>query len=242
MSESRLRREPPGFRVVEVRAVEPRTTRLVRVTLGGDALVGFDPGLPAASVRLLLPDPAAGLVLPTWNGNEFLHTDGRRPLLRTLTPLRHDPVARALDLEIVRHGPAPLADWVAAAKPGDRVALSGPGRGYEVDPDAPAFLLAGDESALPAITTLVPVLPPAAAVHVAVEVADRSARLELPTHPRLDVEWCPSMVDAVAAHVLVPGERVWVAGNAAVVQRIRKHLFEERGVPRSHAVVRGYWK
>jgi NADPH-dependent ferric siderophore reductase len=35
---------------------------------------------------------------------------------------------------------------------------------------------------------------------------------------------------------------VWVAGEAAAVQRIRKHLFEERGVARGTAVVRGYWK
>jgi len=35
---------------------------------------------------------------------------------------------------------------------------------------------------------------------------------------------------------------VWVAGEAAAVQRIRRALFEERGVPRSRATVRGYWK
>jgi NADPH-dependent ferric siderophore reductase len=26
------------------------------------------------------------------------------------------------------------------------------------------------------------------------------------------------------------------------VQRIRRHLFEDRGLPRLHAWVRGYWK
>jgi NADPH-dependent ferric siderophore reductase len=35
---------------------------------------------------------------------------------------------------------------------------------------------------------------------------------------------------------------VWAAGEAAAMQRIRRHLFEHLGVPRSHAVVRGYWK
>jgi NADPH-dependent ferric siderophore reductase len=35
---------------------------------------------------------------------------------------------------------------------------------------------------------------------------------------------------------------VWVAGEAAAVQRIRRHLFEDRGLPRSQASVRGYWK
>ena len=33
-----------------------------------------------------------------------------------------------------------------------------------------------------------------------------------------------------------------MAGEAAAVQRIRKHLFDERDLPRSHCTVRGYWK
>jgi NADPH-dependent ferric siderophore reductase len=35
---------------------------------------------------------------------------------------------------------------------------------------------------------------------------------------------------------------VWVAGEAAAVQRIRRHLFDERRIPRSQTSVRGYWK
>ena len=41
---------------------------------------------------------------------------------------------------------------------------------------------------------------------------------------------------------IVPDARVWVAGEAAGVQRIRRHLFEERGLTRAQATVRGYWK
>jgi len=35
---------------------------------------------------------------------------------------------------------------------------------------------------------------------------------------------------------------VWVAGEAAAVHRIRRHLFDERGLPRRQATIRGYWK
>ena len=148
-------------------------------------------------------------------------------------------------------GPAPLSDWVDQATAGSRVALSGPGRGYLVDPHAPAFLIAGDESALPAITTLIPELPRTASVHVVVEVVDPVARLELPTHPRLTEQWCtatagaPSgeaLQTALTAASIEPDTRVWVAGEAAAVHRIRKYLFDVRSVPREHAVVRGYWK
>ncbi len=73
----------------------------------------------------------------------------------------------------------------------------------------------------------------------------------MPEHPGAVVTWHDLPAGAVAGDVLVaavvgadlaPGARVWVAGEAAAVQRIRRHLFEERGLPRSQATVRGYWK
>jgi len=50
-----------------------------------------------------------------------------------------------------------------------------------------------------------------------------------------------ALVAAVTGAELVEGTRVWAAGEAAAVQRIRKHLSEDRGVPRPHTSVRGYW-
>ncbi len=251
MSDARVRREPPRFRELTVLGTEPRTPSLVRVTLGGPELAGFDPGLPAASVRLLLSQPNGDLVVPTWNGNEFLFDDGTRPPIRTLTPLRHDAAANELDVEVVRHGRGPLSEWIDRVVPGERVALSGPGRGYVVDSHAPAFLVSGDESAIPAITTLVPELPATASVHVVVEVVDPASRLDLPPHPRLTEQWCTATTGApsgdalhaaLTAVTIEPDTRVWVAGEAAAMQRIRKYLFELRSIPREHAVVRGYWK
>jgi NADPH-dependent ferric siderophore reductase len=247
----RARREPPLFRVVEAARVERRSPHMARITLTGPALEGLDPGLPAASVRVLLPADTTEIVMPTWNGNEFLLEDGSRPIIRTLTPLRFEPGPLELDIEIVRHGQGPLSAWADAAKPGDRVAVSGTGRGYEIEPTARAFLLAGDESALPAISVLLRALPPQADVQVLAEVRNLAARLELPFHPGATVQWNQletgsrpgdSLVAAVTSARLDRDVRVWAAGEAAAVQRIRRHLSDERGLPRSRAVVRGYWK
>ena len=135
--------------------------RLVRATLTGPELEGFTVDLPAASVRLLLPTPGSSeLVMPAWNGNEFLMPDGSRPTLRTFTPRRVDRGALELDVEIVVHGNGAASRWAAAAEPGARAAVSGPGRGYAIEPEAPAFLLAGDETALPAISQLLEDAPP----------------------------------------------------------------------------------
>jgi NADPH-dependent ferric siderophore reductase len=248
----RLRREPPAFRPVEVRRVEHVGPRLVRVTLSGSELAGFTVEQPAASVRVLLPSSGDGeLVAPSWNGNEFLLPDGRRPTIRTFTPWRADPEALELDVGIVVHGGGVASDWAVSAEPGRPAAISGPGRGYTVDYDAPAYLVAGDETAIPAITQVLDAIPGETPVQVRIEVAQADGRLALAAHPGATVEWCdlPSGAppgDALGAAVrdvdLPDGARVWAAGEAAAVQRIRRHLFDDRGLARAQTSVRGYWK
>jgi NADPH-dependent ferric siderophore reductase len=255
---TRSRREPPAFRRVTVRAVAPVTSRLVRVTLGGPELDGLVVDQPAARVRLLLPPrDSTELVMPAWTGNEFLLPDGSRPAIRTLTPLRLDPERQELEVEIVVHEGGTASGWALAVKKGDEAALSGPGRGYPIDPDATMFLLAGDESALPAIGQLLEALPAEQPVRAIIEVAHPDARLHLPARPAAApppaVEWYDlpagaapgdALVAAVveAAADLPAGARVWAAGEAAAVQRIRRHLLGERGLPRSETWIRGYWK
>lgn len=246
------RRPPPRFRPVEVARLEPRTPHLVRTTFAGDALDGFEPPLPAGSVRLLVPSPGAGqLVMPVWNGNEFLLPDGSRPTIRTYTPLRFDADALELDLDIVLHPAGAVSAWAERAQPGGAAAISGPGRGYVVDESATSWLLAGDETAIPAIGQLLEALPSSASVEVLIEVARPDARVDLPPHAGADVTWVDLMdgadpgsalVDAVRGAAIAADAKVWAAGEAAAVQRIRKHLFDERGLARSQATVRGYWK
>lgn len=248
----RVRRAPPPFRRVAVRRVERLSPRLARVTLSGAELAGWSVDEPAASVRLLLPTPGENeLVMPTWQGNEFLLPDGRRATIRTLTPRRSDGTALELDVDIVLHGGGVAGGWAAAAGPGDEAAISGPGRGYTIDHDAPGFVLAGDETAIPAISQLLEHLPAEAPVEVYVEVADPAARIPLPASIRAIVHWLDlppgaapgdALVATISGIDILTGSRLWAAGEAAAMQRIRRHLFEQRGWPRGAAVVRGYWK
>lgn len=256
----RERRAAAPFRRVEVTATERVTPRLVRVSLAGPDLAGFRVEQPASSVRLYVPGPDAPrdedghLVLPTWDRNNFAFADGSRPTLRTLTPLRVDPAASSLDVEVVAHGDGPAARWAEAVSPGDETAISGPARGWDLDAAAPAHLLAGDETALPAIGELLEALAalaPDRPVRVLAETATAEARPPLPGHPTAEVTWLvqepgaipgAGLVDAVRGLDLVEGTRVWAAGEAAAVQAVRRHLFDVRGVPRDHTWIRGYWK
>ncbi len=249
----RGRREPPPLREVTVVEVDERSPRLVRVTFEGAGLRELEVDEPAASVRLLVPSPDTDeLVIPQWNGNEFLLPGGARPALRTFTPLRHDRDRGRLDLEIVRHGDGAVSGWVERAGPGSPAAISGPGRGYEIDGDAERFVLLGDESALPAMSQLLETLPGGVDVEVHVEVVTADAQVAVPDHPNASISWHVSAPDAAPGDALVavareldgvePSTRVWAAGEAASMQAIRRHLFDQVGMARAQATVRGYWK
>ena len=218
-----------------------------RMIFGGAGLAGFRLDEPAASVRLLLPTDG-DLVIPDWNGNEFLLKDGSRPIIRTFTPRRFDPQSLEIHLDVVLHEMGAASTWAKTAGIGDEAAISGPGRGYKIDTDAPAFLLVGDETAIPAICQLLEQLPHAPiVVHIAITHRDASVDL----HRDVDVTWHlmsqhstpdTTLADAIRRTDLAPGTKIWAAGEAAAMHQIRKHLFDERGIPRSQATVRGYWK
>jgi len=119
------------------------------------------------------------------------------------------------------------------------VAVSGPGRGYVIEPDD-GLLLAGDETAIPAIGQLLEAAAAGMEIQVHIEVAHEDARQPLPHHRGATVWWYDLPAGAPPGDALVaavraldlPGDgRVWVAGEAAAVQRIRRYLFEDRGFP-----------
>ena len=222
---------------------------MMRVVLGGSELVGLEIPDPASSVRLLVGWPGEPFGLPTWNGNEFLLADGRRPALRTFTPV--SLIEDELTLDVVRHPGGAISDWVETALPGAPCAVSGPGRGETIDDSAERYVLLGDETAIPAIEQLLRVIADDTEVDVHIEIVADDARLDLPAHPRAALIWHvadagdppgTTLRRAIADIPLDAATRVWAAGEAAAVQAIRKHLFDERGTPRSHTTIRGYWK
>ncbi len=103
-----------------------------------------------------------------------------RPTTRRFTPWRRDPATGRLDLEFVLHGHGPASQWATQAQPGDQVAVSQPRRTYALPPDSRWLLLAGDESALPAMATLLEAIDPDVPVHVVAELEDSGHEVALP--------------------------------------------------------------
>src|SRR5204863_383877 len=90
---------PFAFRLLQVRRATWLTPRMVRVTLGGEALAGFRSDAADDGTRLYFPpDPADTSWVPTVDGNTLIFLEDRpRPPGREYTPRRHDPDAGELD-------------------------------------------------------------------------------------------------------------------------------------------------
>lgn len=175
------------------------------------------------------------------------------PTVRTFTALFPDIERATVAIDFVAHGDEGVAGpWAAAAAPGDRLIANGPGGAYCPDPTADWQLLAGDESALPAITAALQDLPQDAVVRVValVDSEYHEPELALPAGGevtfvhRSEVGQHGGLEAAVRALDWLPGRvHAFVHGEAEEVMRgLRPYLFNERCVPREQVSISGYWR
>ncbi|PXW22926.1 siderophore-interacting protein [Paraburkholderia caballeronis] len=246
-------RHPLKFRLLHVARVQTLAPALVRVTLTGDDLRDFESASFDDHVKVFFPPPGEDKpVLPSAGPDGIVFPEGvARPAARDYTPRRFDRAAGELDLEFVLHDAGPATAWAAQAQPGQYLGVGGP-RGSMVIPDGFDWhLLIGDETALPAIARRLEELPDGTRVAVVVEVANRDARIELPTDADLYAVWCyrddadaeAPLLDAVADVWLPPGEGfVWAAGEASSIRAVRTLLVDRRGVDRKRIRASAYWR
>lgn len=193
------------YRVFDVEVL--RSARLspsfLRITFAGADLdsfadLGFD-----QRIKLALPLPEAGLDYlpsgPDWYPRwRELPEDQRNPV-RTYTVRAVRQAAREVDVDFVLHGDRGSASrWAAVARPGARVAIVGPdaryhgdhgGADFRLPPRGRAFLLAGDETAVPAIAGILERLPGDAHGDVLLEVPQSADALALECPPGMRISW-----------------------------------------------------
>lgn len=251
----------PVVSYVRVTSVERVTPRTARVRFTGDALARVMEDRPDQQMKLCFPrqgQAAPGMPLAEpddpsgmrWYEACLALPEPERPLTRSFTVRAYDRARDVMTVDFVLHGDdGPAARWGRAARPGDVLGMVGPSSAYARPlPAADWLLLAGDETALPAIVTLLASLPAGAGALAYVEVADAAERQPLDIPASAAVHWVHredggSLVDAVRAAALPGGSgAAWLAGEAGAVRALRRHLVEERGLPRAAVEFSGYWR
>lgn len=214
----------------------------VRVRLTGSDLEGFASPGADDHLRLFLVDAATDSVDSV--------EDLRAAPSREYTPLAWGE--DWLELEFAVHGDEGIAAvWAANAPLGSIVGVGGPRGSMVIEGEPDGWLLAGDETAIPAIRRFAAQIPEGTPGRIAVEVRGSAHELEIDSP--IPVEWV-HRGDAAAGSALAafldalgpedrPGSApfVFVAAESSIVKPGRA-LLQRWGVETADAVVKGYWK
>jgi NADPH-dependent ferric siderophore reductase len=279
--------------VREVRRLSPS---FLRVTFTGDDLHHFADNGSDQRIKLIPPLPTRGHdhfpTGPDWYSRWRDLPDDLRNPIRTYTVRAVRPGLREVDVDMVLHGVhGPASRWAASAEPGSTACLMGPNAehdgvhgGIDFRPPARAecLLLGGDETAVPAISSILAGLPAVARGEALLEVPADEDALEITAPPgvrvtrltrngaphgerlipamraavrRLLGDQAPASADEledidVDAGILweVPEPAdvsrfyAWLAGEAAMIKSLRRHLVTECGVDRRSVAFMGYWR
>ncbi|MFI0242289.1 siderophore-interacting protein [Streptomyces sp. NPDC016845] len=254
---------------IQVTDVTRITPRMARVTFEADHLDDSVGLTPDQQLKLCFPRPGQKTpVLPEqsddatgWYQAFLAIPEDERPWMRSFTLRRRVPGTNTVDVDFVLHGDSgPAGAWADSARPGDRLGMVGPSALYagpvsltDTIASADWLLLAGDETALPAIGTLLERLPEGARAQVYIEVADRAEQQTFRTAGDVALHWLhrdgtqagrsEALIDAVRGAEFPSGSPfAWLAGEAGTVRTLRRHLVNDRGLDKRAIDFSGYWR
>jgi NADPH-dependent ferric siderophore reductase len=228
---------------------------MVRIIAGGEGYSSYtNNDFVDRYVKIAFPQSGVAYPEPLdlWAVRETMPRE-QWPYTRTYTVRWVDEAARELAIDFVIHGDEGLAGpWAASAAPGDSIIFTGPGGGYNPDPDADWHLFAGDEAALPAIAAAIEALPSEALGIAYVEIDSEEDIQAMAAPVGVEINWLlrrgvPAgsselLIDAVRNGEWLDGRvQVFAHGERGYMKALRDVFFVQRGLNRSQVSLSGYW-
>ncbi|MGO1317094.1 MAG: siderophore-interacting protein [Cellulomonadaceae bacterium] len=217
-SSAPVARTRPAYQAfdVEVASITRLGPSFVRLTFTGPELEHFGDTCLDQRIKVVLPTPAGrdarvhDFAGESWYKAWRLLPEPERNPIRTYTvravrrPAASGSGRAEVDVDFVLHGSGPHAGpasrWASAVRIGSRSVLIGPdarhdgpvtGVEWNPPPTAESLLLAGDETAVPAITSIVESLPAGLPVDVFCEVPEEGDVLDVRVPDGVRVTWLP---------------------------------------------------
>jgi NADPH-dependent ferric siderophore reductase len=242
-----IRDERPAYR--PYRATVSRVVRLsphfTRVTFTGPDFETFGTDGFDQRIKLLLPladgtvsdvgadDPHA-IAAGSWYERWRALPDHARSPFRTYTVRAIRPLERELDVDFVAHGDGgPAARWLLGCAVGHELIIVGPDArsihsavGIDWHPGtATEVLLVGDETAAPAICSILESLPAGVVARAFIEIEDVADALDVRTTGAVTLTWL-ARNGAATGTVVESAVRDWVRdhGSALTIAPARQDL------------------
>jgi NADPH-dependent ferric siderophore reductase len=148
------------------------------------------------------------------------------------------------------------AQFALDARPGDRVGFLDQGLAFTPDHPHDWTLLIGDETALPAIAGICRSLPRSARGLAIIEIPTAGDRQELSAPPGMEISWihrdespeAPARPGELALRALTTANlpdgavHAHAIGESALATGARRHLVQQREVPKRNIDFVGYWR
>lgn len=232
---------PPNLQFAEVIASEKLCTEFQRVTLRLEKPETYADE-DAIHFRILLPapentDPDYPTLAPNGSTN---WPKGAKALHRPVYTARRT-VGDLVEMDVFQHEGGKASDWARDVMAGARVAIIGPGGGGLVHHGS--VVLAGDETAYPAIARIMETLPAEATGKVVLLSHNGHRDYPFPDGHELTVEWVDKKAFASATRAAIKACDdcyAWVAAERGQTGKITASD-ELKSVPKTQRYVAGYW-
>ena len=240
-------------RLLTVKHVQDVSPHLRRICLTSPELVDYPFSCGGAHVKIMLPRPDQREIVlptPTDKGPRWLDP-AQKPVIRTFTIRAFRREALELDIDFALHGEAgPASRFALHAKPGDRLAISGPGGPDPMLQTAEHYYMAGDLTALPAISAMAEVMPADARGHIALLVPYQEDVQDLSLPAGVTLRWFVGSPEETAPLVeyftALPLEEqqsyFWFGGEEGLVVPMRRHVRRTLEVDRTRVYAVPYWR
>ena len=227
---------------------------LVRLSMSSPAFVGKELEFTDHYIKLLFVPEEADYSWP-FDIAQIRDEQPRDklPITRTYTLINLDSETGDFDVDFVVHGDSGLAGpWARVAEVGDKLGFLGPGGAWGPAAEYEHFVLAGDESAAPAISAGLKHLPEGTTATAYIEVEAEDRKFELPTREGVEIHWVlrdgathgTELSHAVREGGIPEGKKTswFIHGVAEMIKELRRFLFVESEVPKKNVSISGYWR
>lgn len=218
--------------VVKKQQISPT---MLRITLGGNELSNFPEGQEGGYIKIQLED-------------------GKIKRSYSIRAFRAD--ALELDLDFVLHGEngeaGPASAWAANVAIGEEINIAGPGPIKRITESEDWYFIAGDMTALPAISVNLETMPRDAKGYAVIELVEEADKQKIDSPEGMEIIWVINpypeqentiLPEAVEALSWLEGKpNVWLACEFSGMKRLRSYFKKENKVSKDEIYISSYWK
>lgn len=234
----------PSANLVTVIKTETVTPNMQRILLQGDALANFPANCEGGYIKLLFDHSGR---------TDISHLEqGDRPIMRTYTIRRFDPIAATVEVDFVRHVTQDqqcgfASRWAMSVETGATIHIAGPGTIQSLNTQADWFFMVADMTALPALSAKIRQLPEDAKGYAVIQVHSEQDIQPLTAPKNIHIEWLISSTTGLAERVeaqpwLSGSVSVWCACEFDSMRALRTYFRNEKRVERESIYISSYWK